>query len=128
MPKTLRFYPVLLRYLGLIVGRVGGFGGNPGQIPPSPSGNVPGVPPSRPPPHHRREEIIEFTGKVVSLIYDRFGDFAGFRLLTEHGHEHEFRGREHGGRGAGQERMDRAIGHQRACRASIAATGRRRSC
>jgi hypothetical protein len=91
-PKTLRFYPVLHRYLGYIVGRVGGFGGDPGQIPPSPSGNVPGGPPHH--PHHRREEIIELTGKVVSLIYDRFGDFAGFRLLTEHGHEHEFHGRE----------------------------------
>jgi hypothetical protein len=56
---------------------------------------VPGVePPCPEPPPHHREEIIEFTGKVVSLIYDRFGDFAGFKLLTEHGHEHEFRGRE----------------------------------
>jgi hypothetical protein len=96
VPKTLRFYPVLQRYLGFIVGRVGGFGGDPGQIPPSPSGTVPGVEPPcpEPPPHHRPEEIIEYTGKIVSLIYDRFGDFAGFKLLTEHGHEHEFRGRE----------------------------------
>jgi len=98
VPKTLRFYPVLKRYLGLIIGRVGGFGGDPGQIPPSPSGTVPGhYPPPCPepePPRHRREEIIEFTGKVVSLIYDRFGDFAGFKLITEHGHEHEFSGRE----------------------------------
>jgi hypothetical protein len=94
-PKTLRFYPVLQRYLGLIIGRVGGFGGKPGQIPPSQSGNVPGhFPPPHRPPHPGLEPVIEFTGKVVSLIYDRFGDFAGFRLLTEHGHEHEFRGRE----------------------------------
>ena len=83
---------MLQRYLGLVIGRVGGFGGKPGQIPPSPSGNMPG--------HFRRRiivvrtDFIEFTGKVVSLIYDRFGDFAGFRLLTEHGREHEFRGRE----------------------------------
>ena len=97
-PKTLRFYPVLKRYLGVIIGRVGGFGGDPGQIPPSPSGNVPGhFPPPCPepePPRHRRGDIIEFTGKVVSLIYDRFGDFAGFKLLTEYGHEHHFHGRE----------------------------------
>lgn len=94
-PKTLRFYPVLQRYLGLIIGRVGGFGGRPGQIPPSQSGNVPGhFPPPHRPPHPGPEPVIEFTGKVVSLIYDRFGDFAGFRLLTEHGHEHEFRGHE----------------------------------
>ena len=98
VPKTLRFYPVLQRYLGLVIGRVGGFGGDPGRIPPSPSGHVPGhfPPPHRPPhpPHPDLEPIIEFTGKVVSLIYDRFGDFAGFKLLTEHGHEHHFHGRE----------------------------------
>jgi hypothetical protein len=50
------------------------------------------VPPQQPSGHH--EPVIEFTGKVVSLIYDRFGDFAGFKLLTEHGHEHAFQGRE----------------------------------
>jgi hypothetical protein len=95
VPKTLRFYPVLKRYLELVVGRVGGFGGKPGQIPPSPSGHVPGhFPPPHRPPHPGLEPIIEFTGKVVSLIYDRFGDFEGFKLLTEHGHEHHFHGRE----------------------------------
>ncbi|WP_133663218.1 hypothetical protein [Paraburkholderia sp. BL10I2N1] len=35
------------------------------------------------------------TGKVSSLEYDRFGDFEGFRLLTEEGFEHAFRSREH---------------------------------
>jgi hypothetical protein len=94
LPKTLRFYPVLQRYLGVVIGRVGGFGGNPGKIPPSPSGNVPGHPIHPPHPPHRPPGIIELTGKVVALIYDRFGDFAGFKLLTERGHEHEFRGRE----------------------------------
>src|SRR5262249_60456590 len=68
-------------------------GGRPGNSRPRPpaAGRAVDPPCPEPPPHHRREE---FTGKVVSLIYDRFGDFAGFRLLTEHGHEHEFRGRE----------------------------------
>ena len=94
VPKTLRFYPVLQRYLGVIIGRVGGLGGNPGKILPSPSGNVPGHPLPHPRPPHHRPDIIEFTGKVVALVYDRFGDFDGFKLLTEHGHEHEFRGRE----------------------------------
>jgi hypothetical protein len=37
----------------------------------------------------------EFTGKVEGIIYDRFGDFDGFLLRTEHGHEIHFRGREH---------------------------------
>ena len=94
VPKTLRFYPVLKRYLSVVIGRVGGFGGNPGKIPPSPSGNVPGHPIHPQPPPHHRPGIMEYTGKVVALIYGRFGDFAGFKLLSEHGHEHEFHGRE----------------------------------
>jgi hypothetical protein len=93
VPKQLRFYPVLQRYLGLVAGRVGGFGGDPGKVPPSPGGDVPGLPKPKE-PHHHREHIIVVTGKVVSLLYDRFGDFAGFVLLSEHGHEHAFRGRE----------------------------------
>jgi hypothetical protein len=36
-----------------------------------------------------------FTGKVVGIVYDRFGDFEGFFLLTEHGQERQFRSREH---------------------------------
>jgi hypothetical protein len=32
---------------------------------------------------------------VIGIRYDRFGDFEGFTLLSEHGHEHHFRGREH---------------------------------
>jgi hypothetical protein len=94
VPKTLRFYPVLVRYLGIVTGLVGGFGGKPGQIPPSPSGTVPGHPTHPLPAPHHAAGLIEFTGKVIALIYDRFGDFAGFKLLTEHGHEHEFHGRE----------------------------------
>ncbi len=43
-------------------------------------------------PNHDREQ---FTGKVVGIIYDRFGDFEGFNLATESGHERSFRGREH---------------------------------
>jgi hypothetical protein len=44
------------------------------------------------PPDHDREE---FTGKVVGIVYDRFGDFEAFILLTETGHERSFRAREH---------------------------------
>jgi hypothetical protein len=94
VPKTLRFYPVLVRYLGIVTGLVGGFGGKPGLIPLSPSGTVPGHPVHPLPAPHHAVGLIEFTGKVVALMYDRFGDFAGFKLLTEHGHEHEFHGRE----------------------------------
>lgn len=71
-----------------------GFGGNPGNIPPSPVGDVPGRqphPPGHPIHEHRRRE---FTGKVIGISYNRFGDFDGFTLLTLDGHEHSFRGRE----------------------------------
>jgi len=84
---------VLLRYLKLIEGRVSGFGGDPGKILPSPTGNVPGheLPPG---PRGPRDGRKGYTGKVIDLLYDRFGDFEGFTLLTEEGHEHWFRGRE----------------------------------
>jgi hypothetical protein len=82
-----RWIPVLKRYIGLIEGRVGGLGGNPGSIKPSPWGAY------GPPPlieggeggarHHA-------TGKVNGLVYDRFGDFEGFLLLTEEGDERAY--------------------------------------
>ena len=64
--------------------------GQPGRPPivvglPTPAG------PPGPPPEHPSE----FTGKVNGIIYDRFGDFEGFILLTESGHERSFRAREH---------------------------------
>lgn len=34
------------------------------------------------------------SGKVNGIEYDRFGDFEGFALLTEHGEEHLFRATE----------------------------------
>ena len=34
------------------------------------------------------------TGKVIGIRYDRFGDFEGFKILSEEGYEHFFRGRE----------------------------------
>ncbi len=69
---------------GVIVGQPGR---PPVAIMPQPS-----VPPVPPPTPGGREG---FTGKVAGIIYDRFGDFEGFILLTEHGHEHSFRAREH---------------------------------
>jgi hypothetical protein len=88
IPATNRWHPVLQRYIDQISGRVTGFGGNPSQIPPSPKGN----PVEGRPGEHPDHELIEFTGKVSGLIYDRFGDFEGFSLLTERGHEKIFRG------------------------------------
>jgi hypothetical protein len=99
IPHFNRWYPVLLQYLKLIEGRVSGFGGNPGGIQPSPSGWVPGHGKGGHHPSHHEPSICGmdrhgFTGKVIGICYDRFGDFEGFAILTEEGHEHSFRGRE----------------------------------
>ena len=40
----------------------------------------------RSPSKHRPEHC--YTGKVIAVRYDRFGDFEGFTLLSEEGHEH----------------------------------------
>jgi hypothetical protein len=90
-PTASRWLPVLQRYLGLTEGLVRSLGGDPDKIPPSQTGKVPGKGPVPPfPPHEKRE----FTGKVIAIRYDRFGDFRGFTILTEEGHEHRFRGQE----------------------------------
>jgi hypothetical protein len=76
MPAGRSWYPVLGRYIEQIAGRVQGFGGHPGQIPPSPTGDVPHR-------HHPEpEERDRTSGKVAGLIFDRFGDFEGFILET----------------------------------------------
>jgi hypothetical protein len=99
MPTQKRWYPVLLRYIDYVAGRVQGYGGNPGHILPSPIGRVPGLPkPSSHPPghgHHHGKHIDEFTGKIQGLIYDHFGDFEGFVLETESGIHHRVLSREH---------------------------------
>jgi hypothetical protein len=82
-----RWYPVMQRYLSYIAARVNALGGNAGAITPSPWGAGPGPSPGG-------AETEEFTGKVAGLVYDRFGDFEGFLLLTEGGHERAFRATE----------------------------------
>jgi hypothetical protein len=96
IPLHSRWHLVFKRYIDLVRGRVRGFGGDPGRIQPSPTGDVPGWPEQGKDggddfgllggPHH--------TGKVTGVIYDRFGDFAGFVLLARDGHEHRFRSQE----------------------------------
>jgi hypothetical protein len=81
--------PVLQRYLKLTEGLVVTLGGDPGKIPPSQTGNVPGKGRPCPPP-----EEHETTGKVAAIDYDRFGDFCGFTILSEHGRERHFHARE----------------------------------
>ena len=101
MPHFNRWYPVLKRYLHQSTGRVNGYGGNAGSINPSQNGIIPGHGPVKPPHHlpepghdHEHDHGRGFTGKVIGITYDRFGDFEGFTLLTEQGTEHWFRGHE----------------------------------
>jgi hypothetical protein len=91
-PPSNRWHPVLQRFISYLAGRVDGFGGNANEVPPSNIGFTP-IKPGEPGELKRRE--LEFTGKVVSVNFDRFGDFEGFKLLTECGCEEEFHGREH---------------------------------
>jgi hypothetical protein len=85
-----RWYPVLVRYISYLTGRIDGMGGNASEIPPSPSGYQQPAPG----PVGRAGERC-YTGKVMGLSYDRFGDFDGFDLLTEEGERHSFRAFEH---------------------------------
>ncbi len=82
LPKTDRWYPVLLRYIDQIAGRVDGLGGDANVIPSSLGGYLPGHHhPVRPPVRRPCEEDLkEFTGKVCEVVFDCFGDFVGFVL------------------------------------------------
>jgi hypothetical protein len=84
-----RWIPVLDRFIGVIEGRVGGLGGDPGAIEPSPWGSY-----GPPPEGHGHRHHHEATGKISGVVYDRFGDFEGFCLRTEEGHERAYRCRE----------------------------------
>jgi hypothetical protein len=79
-PTASPWYPVLLRYVDLIAGRLQGIGGDPGAIPPSLGGHRPEQPVCEP-----GEGRKVFTGKVASVVYDGLGHFCGFLLDTEHG-------------------------------------------
>jgi hypothetical protein len=92
IPHNSRWYPVFVRYLRQLGDRVTGLGGDPGQIQPSPTGNWK---PKPYPPPTPGVEMGGDTGKVTGLIYDRFGDFEGFLLETEHGQERRYFAREH---------------------------------
>lgn len=94
MSTAYRWYPVVRRYVSYISARVKGMGGHPSIIAPSQWGVIPaGGKGGTKPPHPRCEEL-EFTGKVSAIIYNRFGDFDGFLLLTVEGREHEFKAHE----------------------------------
>jgi hypothetical protein len=83
-----RWYRVFRRYIELIGGRVKSFGGDPGQILPSPTGD--GRRKHHRHERHEHEERHASTGKISGLIFDRFGDFEGFLLDTEDGERRFF--------------------------------------
>jgi hypothetical protein len=92
-PAQNRWLPVLQRYLAYTEQTVFSLGGDPKRIPPSEVGTVTGIDPfpgSGGGPIHEHES----TGKVAEIIFDRFGDFRGFAIETESGHERRFRATE----------------------------------
>jgi hypothetical protein len=95
LPPSNRWHPVLQRYVEQVSGRVEGFGGNPASVPPLPPGT-----PFVPPGHHGgphpggHDHDDGCTGKVDALIYDGFGDFQGFVLVTNEGHERRYHSHE----------------------------------
>jgi hypothetical protein len=106
MAPSNRWVPVLERYLGLLEQRLAGIGGDPAKIVPGPYGVTPVPntlapapgPGRRPHPGHGpgrdHDHLRQVTGKITGVVYDRFGDFEGFHLLSEHGAEHHYRSRE----------------------------------
>lgn len=96
-PPTNRWYPVLLRYISYLSGRVDGLGGKAGTVAASPPGAYAGVTPPLhllPPPPPAKGTHSSYSGKITGVLYDRFGDFSGFILETEWGEEVRFHGRE----------------------------------
>jgi hypothetical protein len=94
MQTSNRWVPVLQRYLGIVEGRISGLGGDPAKITPSPTGiywRNPVQPVHGHGHGHGHGKTHDHTGKIEGIIYDRFGDFEGFLLLTEHGEEILFR-------------------------------------
>lgn len=83
IPAENRWYPVLQRYIKQLTTRVHGLGGTPPG-----DGGYPGTGPCGPgvTGHHPSPETLTgVQGKIVGLIFDRFGDFDGFWLDTEDG-------------------------------------------
>jgi hypothetical protein len=101
-----RWRPVWERLIRLTELRVTGLGGDPAKISPALGGyrgaahsphspwqdGEPGC--DRGFTQRERDDDVEFTGKIDGMVYDRFGDFAGFRLRDEEGEEHRFRAHE----------------------------------
>jgi hypothetical protein len=79
-----RWYPVFERYLKLLAGKVTALGGDPAKIKPSTNG-YDGLPGRFIDPKPFKEDRECFTGKILGISFDRYGDFDGFELNTEAG-------------------------------------------
>ncbi len=94
IPAGDRWFLPFKRYVAEVGQRVGGFGGDPGSVKPDPNG-LPGgfgiKDPDGPDPTKPRRSA---EGKVISLLYDRWGDFEGF-ILDTGGRKLRFESREH---------------------------------
>lgn len=121
IPKKSRWWPVFQRYLEQLGVRVTYMGGDPGKVYPSPTGvwrqpYHPGHWGGHSGGHggaahggHGGDDHGQgrgghdgdehdwggVTGKVDAIIYDHFGDFAGFVLEDFHGRLHHFRSKEY---------------------------------
>ena len=99
MPTSDRWYPVLLRYIDYVAGRVDGMGGNARGLPASFGGAPIGVfkhgggAAGGQGPDLSSEHQRSHTGKVTGLIFDHFGDYEGFELDSGES-EHRFDSRE----------------------------------
>ena len=91
-----RWRPVWERQIDLVTARVEGLGGDPERIPPSLGGFQGGrrEPPDRDHDPDDDRDQDDATGKIEGVIYDRFGDFEGFDLLTLHGRRLRYHARE----------------------------------
>ena len=79
-----RWYPVFIRYLEQLAGRVDALGGDANSVPATQTGIWPGL------FRHKDHRHSSFTGKVDGIVYDRFGDFQAFILATLDGERRRF--------------------------------------
>jgi hypothetical protein len=93
IPADNRWYEIWQRLLDQIGDRVGGLGGDPDKVHPSPTGE--GRPGHEVPPEPGEDKLDAVTGKISHILYDCFGQFEGFVLETCDG-EHTFRIRQRG--------------------------------
>jgi hypothetical protein len=95
-PAQYRWRPVMERYIEYVSGRVDGFGGDASDVPPSilgwPGKRHPGGGTEGGPGGGLGDGRRGCVGKVAAILFDAFGDFKGFELVTELGARHAYGG------------------------------------